>query len=285
MTDSSAGRTLTIPTKAEVVEWQQRSGVGPKRSLGQNFVIDPNTIHRIVRTAEVGPGDVVLEVGPGLGSLTAALIEQGAAVVAIEKDAALAERLVGFEAPMLEVVEADVLAVDLAELLARLHPGEAVRLVANLPYNVATKILLGVLESCPAVTGGVVMVQKEVAERLVARPGGRMVGIPSLVADYWASLSMEGLVAPEVFLPRPRVTSALVRFDRRAAPRVRCVDPERMWAFVRQAFGQRRKMIRRSLSHLPEGTFAAAGLSGQERPEQLELEQWAQLADAAVPHG
>lgn len=255
-----------------------RHGLAPKRSLGQNFVVDPNTVRRIARLAGVGPGDHVVEVGAGLGALTLALAETGAAVTAVEVDGhlvpVLEEVLAGTGA---RVVHADAMAVDWGELLAG-----AARwaLVANLPYNVATPLVLDVLDQVPAVDRLLVMVQSEVADRLAAAPGEPAYGIPSVKVAYWATAQVVGRVPPTVFLPRPRVDSALVRITRRPAPATPA-DPARLFTLVRAGFGQRRKMLRRSLAGLVDaGGFAAAGVDPGARAEDLSVEEWGRLASA-----
>ena len=210
----------------EIAELLERHGLDARRSLGQNFVADPNTVVRIARLADVGPGEHVVEIGPGLGSLTLALVDTGARVLAVEKDAALVpvlhEVLAEHGAADVRVVEADALEVDWDELLGG---AASWALVANLPYNVAVPIIMSVLERAPMVRRLVVMVQKEVAERLVASPGGRTVGIPSMRVAWYAEAELLGTVPPEVFVPRPRVTSALVGMTRREPP-TRALGPD-----------------------------------------------------------
>jgi 16S rRNA (adenine1518-N6/adenine1519-N6)-dimethyltransferase len=265
-------------------------GLRPSRALGQHFVADPNTVRRVVRLSGVGPGSAVVEVGAGLGSLTLALADAGAAVVAIEVDRALAAVLRGVVAARpVRVVEADALGVDWQELLAAPPPGHGERpvawsLVANLPYNVATPMVVGVLERAPEVRRMLVMVQREVGERLAAGPGDPAYGAVSVKVAYWAVASVVGRVPPTVFVPRPKVESALVRIDRRPSPAVAAstVGYERLFGVVRAGFAQRRKMVRRSLAGVvaPEA-FAIAGVAPQARAEELDVEQWASLA--AVP--
>lgn len=271
---------MLTPTQAR--DLLDRHGVSPSRALGQNFVVDPNTVRRIARLSGVGPGDRVVEVGPGLGSLTLALVETGAAVTAVEVDRhllpVLEEVLEGTGA---RVVHADAMKVDWADLLG---DGPWV-LVANLPYNVATPLVLDVLEHVPAVQRLLVMVQREVAERMAAAAGSGTYGIPSVVVAYRATCRVVGRVGPDVFLPRPKVESALVELTRLASPAVDA-DPVLMFRLVRTAFGQRRKMLRRSLSEMvPTAAFAASGIAPESRPEELGIEAWARLADAVAAHG
>lgn len=258
-----------------------RHGLGARRSLGQNFVVDPQMIERIVTLARIGEGDHVVEVGPGLGSLTTGLTAVGAEVVALEKDTsllpALEEVLSGDRRDAVRVVEGDALTVDWAELLAG-HDDWV--MVANLPYNVAVPIVLSVLAGAPMVRRALVMVQREVAERLVATAGGRTVGIPSIKVAWYASARIVATVPPEVFVPRPRVTSALVELERRPPPCVE-VPPDEVFELVDRAYRQRRKMLRSTLGdRVDAATFGRAGVDPTERPEELDVGRWAALAGA-----
>ncbi|MEJ7844497.1 MAG: 16S rRNA (adenine(1518)-N(6)/adenine(1519)-N(6))-dimethyltransferase RsmA [Acidimicrobiales bacterium] len=269
-------------TRTEVAELLERHGLEPSRALGQNFVVDPNTVRRIARLAGVGPGDRVVEIGAGLGSLTLALAETGADVVAVEIDRYVLPALravVAERAPGVRVVEGDAMALDWDAVLAP-APG-AWSLVANLPYNVATPLVLDVLDDVPAVGSLFVMVQREAGERLAAGPGSRAYGIPSVKVAYHATAEVTGIVAPTVFVPRPRVESALVRIVRRPAP-APAADPDRLFALVRAGFGQRRKMLRRALAgQVSTEQFAAAGVRPEARAEQLAIDDWGRLAVAA----
>jgi 16S rRNA (adenine1518-N6/adenine1519-N6)-dimethyltransferase len=271
--------TLTRP---EVQRLLADHGLRPSRALGQNFVVDPNTVRRIVRLAGVGDGTPVVEVGAGLGSLTLALAEVGARVVAVEVDRGLVPvlREVVADQPV-TVVEADALEVDWAELLGPAGDAGRWSLVANLPYNVATPLVVRVLEQAPQVGSLLVMVQREVGERLAARPGQAAYGAVSVVVDYWADASVVGRVPPTVFVPRPNVESALVRIDRRPVLAVPAtvVTYDRLRQVVRAGFAQRRKMLRRSLAGVvPAAAFAAAGVAPEARAEELDVEQWGRLA-------
>jgi 16S rRNA (adenine1518-N6/adenine1519-N6)-dimethyltransferase len=262
---------------SEIHELLERHGLDARRSLGQNFVTDPGVVRRIARLAGVGPGDRVVEVGPGLGSLTLALAETGARVVVVEKDRrllpVLREVLGRVEGPVPEVVEADALELDWAGLL----DGGPWVLVANLPYNVAVPIILGVLGGAPMVERLVVMVQREVADRLCATPGGRTIGVPTVKVAWYASARMIMSVAPEVFTPRPRVQSAVVEITRRPEPPAG--DRERAFALVERAYQQRRKMLRTSLATMADQPqLVAAGIAPTARPEELDVAQWAALA-------
>ncbi len=255
--------------------------LSPRRALGQNFVVDANTVRRIARLADVGPGDRVVEIGAGLGSLTLALVETGAEITAIEIDRDLVPVLrEQVEAHGVRVVEADAATVDWDELVSGSGPWH---LVANLPYNVATPLILDLLRHVDALADFLVMVQREAGERLVAQPGTRAAGIPSIVVAYHARGEIVGRVPPTVFHPRPRVESVLVRLRRRPRPPVD-VPLDEIERLARRAFGQRRKMLRRSLAGLVDAAqFETAGVAPSARPEQLSLEQWASLARAVRP--
>ncbi len=263
---------------AEIEGLLARHGLDAQRALGQNFVVDPDTVARIARLAGVGGGDRVVEIGPGLGSLTLALAETGSSVLAIEKDTALVpvlrEVLDQQGASGVEVVQADAMHVDWPTLLG----DDSWSLVANLPYNVAVPLIMAVLERAPMVTRMVVMVQKEVAERLVAGPGGRTVGIPSMRVAWYARAELLGTVPPEVFIPRPRVMSALVGLTRRPPPTLE-VDPDEVFPLVGDAYRQRRKMLRSTIGRrLQPEVFERAGIDPTDRPEQLDVADWARLA-------
>jgi 16S rRNA (adenine1518-N6/adenine1519-N6)-dimethyltransferase len=258
-------------------------GLRPSRSLGQHFVIDPNTVRRIVRLAEVGPEDRVLEIGAGLGSLTVALAETGARVTAVEVDARLIpvlEAVLG--AVPVQVVQGDALQMDWPGLLGP-EPGWV--LVSNLPYNIATPLVAKLLDEVPTVVRMIVMVQREVGERLVARPDGRDYGAVSVKVAYWAEASLVGRVPASVFLPRPKVESVLVLIRRRPVP---AVDPEKvpadaLFRLVRAGFEKRRKMLRRSLAGLvPPGAFEAAEVRPESRAENLDVYAWGRLAAAVI---
>ena len=252
--------------------------LAPSRALGQNFVADPNTVRRIAALAEVGPGDRVVEVGAGLGSLTLALAETGAEVTAIETDRHLLpvlEQVV--EHAGVRVVHGDARRLDWDALLAA---SDRWHLVANLPYNIATPLVLDLLEGAPAIERMLVMVQREVGERLAARVGDAGYGIPSVKVAWWADARVVGRVPATVFVPQPRVESALVRLVRHESPPVG-VDAARATVFrlVDAGFGQRRKMLRRSLAGLVDSAgFVAAGVRPEARAEELGLADWARLA-------
>jgi 16S rRNA (adenine1518-N6/adenine1519-N6)-dimethyltransferase len=271
-------------TRRQVRELLAEHGLSPSRALGQNFVADPNTVRRIANLAGVGPGDRVVEIGAGLGSLTVALAETGADVTAVELDRHLLPVLRSVVEPLgVRVVEGDAMSLDWGRVLG----GEAAgagqgpwSLVANLPYNVATPLVLDLLAHVPEIDRMLVLVQREVGERLAARPGSKAYGIPSVKVAYWADAEVVGRVPPTVFVPQPRVESALVRLRRLAHPRVDA-DPESLFRLVEAGFGQRRKMLRRSLASLVEpSAFERAGVRPEARAEELGLHDWARLADA-----
>lgn len=258
-------------------------GLSPSRALGQNFVVDPNTVRRIARLAGVATGDHVVEIGAGVGCLTLALAETGAHVTAVELDrglqGVLAEVLDGTG---VELIAGDARTLDWPRVLAAAPDWS---LVANLPYNIATPLVCDLLADVPTITKMVVMVQREVADRLVAPPGSRTYGIPSVKVAFHADARIVATIGPDVFLPRPRVDSAVVEIIRRATGGVTAgVDFADVATLVEAAFGQRRKMLRRSLADLvsPE-MFTTAGIDPSERPEMLGLDAWVALTRAWRP--
>ncbi|MFC0029053.1 16S rRNA (adenine(1518)-N(6)/adenine(1519)-N(6))-dimethyltransferase RsmA [Micromonospora chaiyaphumensis] len=274
---------------AEIRELAARLGVTPTKKLGQNFVHDPNTVRRIVTTAGLAPDDVALEVGPGLGSLTLALLPVAAHVHAVELDRALAAalpetaaRFAGPDAARLTVHPADALRVTAAELA---DPAPTA-LVANLPYNVAVPVVLHLLAELPTLRHGLVMVQKEVADRLVAGPGSKVYGVPSVKLAWYARSRAAGKVPPNVFWPVPNVDSGLVAFTRREPPRAD-VPREAVFAVVDAAFAQRRKTLRAALAGWAGGAdraaaaLTAAGVDPGARGESLTVEQFAAVAASA----
>jgi len=262
----------------------------PSRALGQNFLADPNTARRIVRLAGVGPGDRVLEVGPGIGSLTVALAEAvspSGEVLALELDRHLLPVLSEVVADLpVRVEHGDALTADYGRLLGSGGPsGGRWTMVSNLPYNVATPLMAHLLDEVPALGVLSVMVQKEVAERLAAPPGTRACGAISVKVAYHATAAIVGVVPPTVFVPRPKVDSAIVRFERRPAPPVDVPSPDGLFALARAGFAQRRKTLRQALRPLlgtrVEAVLAEAGIASMARAETLTLQQWGALARAA----
>ena len=276
---------MTLLTPATVQALLAEHGLRPKKSLGQHFLADPNTARRIVRLAEVVPGDRVLEIGPGLGSLTFALLEAGARVLAVEIDARLAAVLedeLRDQPGDARVVVADAAAVPIGRLLDDDGPWVC---VSNLPYNVAVPVVVRVLEGAPTVARLLVMVQREVGERLAAGPGDEQYGAVSVKVAYHAEADVAGVVPPSVFVPRPKVESVLVRLVRRAAPPVTVESETVLFDLVRAGFAQRRKMLRRSLQPVlgarAEAVLGAAGVAPTARAEALGLDEWAAVAQSA----
>jgi len=291
----------------EITELLERYGLTARKALGQNFVADPNTVMKIARLAQVGPGDRVVEIGPGLGSLTLALADTGAHVLAVEKDETLlpvlSDVLNLYGAKEVQVVQADALTVNWPKLLSsadsssdqavadREDTGDTEEtgetqwtLVANLPYNTAVALIMGVLADAPMVQRMVVMVQSEVADRLIAGPGGRTIGIPSIRLAWFAQAELLATVPPEVFIPRPRVTSALVGITRREPPST-IVSESELMALVARAYSQRRKMLRSTLGKaVSAAAFEEAGIAGISRPEELDVVAWARLTEAVNAH-
>ena len=262
---------------ADVRRLLDQHGLAPSRARGQNFVVDPNTVRRIARLAGVGPGDRVVEIGAGLGSLTLALAETGASVTAVEVDHGLVPVLRTVVEPAgVTVVEGDALRLDWTGLLG----DQSWALVANLPYNVATPLVADLLDGVAAIHRMLIMVQREVGERLAAGPGDEAYGAVSVKVAYWAVAKVVGRVPPTVVHPVPNVESALVRIERRNEPAVGPdVDPKWLFRLVSAGFGQRRKMLRRSLASLvPPEAFAAAGVRPEARAEELSVEDWGRLA-------
>jgi 16S rRNA (adenine1518-N6/adenine1519-N6)-dimethyltransferase len=263
----------------------ERWGIRPTKQWGQNFVVDANTVRRIVRRAGVRDGDVVLEVGPGLGSLTLGLLAAGAHVIAVEIDPVLAEalpdtvsRLQPNRSDRLDVIAGDALRVCEAT-----RPPDA--LVANLPYNVAVPVVLHLLEVFPSLRNGLVMVQSEVADRLVAPPGSRTYGVPSVKLAWYASAERAGAVPASVFWPVPRVESGLVAFTRHDPPPSSASRAE-VFAVVDSAFAQRRKTLRAALAGWAgsaaeaERILVAAGVDPGARGESLDVAAFARIASA-----
>ncbi|MDO4919624.1 16S rRNA (adenine(1518)-N(6)/adenine(1519)-N(6))-dimethyltransferase RsmA [Kocuria sp.] len=286
MTEHSTAGPLLGP--AEIRDLAQTAGIRPTKTLGQNFVIDPNTIRRIVAEARLSPEEHVLEVGPGLGSLTLGLLAAASSVTAVEIDPPLARQLPETVARFfpdavsrLRVVEGD------AARVRELPEGTApTALVANLPYNVAVPVLLNILEAFPTIRHGLVMVQEEVADRLAAGPGSRVYGVPSVKASWYASVGKAGVIGKNVFWPAPKIASGLVRFERREPP-----VPESLrlptFAVVDAAFAQRRKTLRAALSGWAgsgaraEVILRAAGIDPAQRGEKLAVADFARIAEAA----
>lgn len=266
------GRHLT---RARVRQLLDEHDLAPSRALGQNFLCDGGTVDKIIRLAGVKAGDRVIEIGAGLGSLTVGLGNAGAKVLALEIDRFLIPALT-------EVVsghDVEIHAVDARLFDWERHlQGESWAVVANLPYNIATPLLLDLLATRPELTRYLVTVQREAGERLAASPGTRVYGIPSVLAAYWATVRLVGTVKAELFLPRPNVESVLVELVRRPEPAADAPF-ERVAALVRAGFGQRRKMLRRSLADLVTiEQLERAGIAPTARAEEIDIVGWGELA-------
>lgn len=266
----------------EIRELAAKLDIKPTKKLGQNFVVDANTCRKIVKLADVTSADIALEIGPGLGSLTLALLEVSKSVIAIEIDQRLAQQLPitvaarGIDSNKLTVLTQDAMQV------VKLDKDPDV-LVANLPYNVSVPVLLNLLELFPSIKRGVVMVQSEVAERLVAKADSKEYGSPTVKGNWWADLTWAGSVGRSVFWPVPNVDSALVRFDRHA-PIGSEAERVKTFKVIDHAFAKRRKMMRSALSELFGGSSLAqaalirAGIDPTIRGEALTVEQFGQIA-------
>jgi 16S rRNA (adenine1518-N6/adenine1519-N6)-dimethyltransferase len=276
---------MTLLGAAQIRELAAALDLKPSKSLGQNFVIDSNVCTKIVRTAAVGPTDIALEIGPGLGSLTLALLESAASVVAVEIDSRLAGQLPitvasHFQHPEnLTVLNQDALTIQTL-------PVDPTVLVANLPYNVSVPVLLHLLEKFESLRTGVVMVQAEVADRLAAKPGTKDYGIPSVKAAWWADVKGAGSVSRSVFWPAPNVDSKLVSFTRRQTPGDEVLR-RKVFTIIDAAFAQRRKMLRSALSGLYGSSSAAeeilmrAKIDPTLRGEALEISGFCAIAAVA----
>ena len=267
---------------AEIRDLAALLDIQPTKKLGQNFVVDGNTVRKIVRTAGVERGDEVLEVGPGLGSLTLGLLEAGARVTAVEIDGRLAAQLPITVAELIPDAALTVLHED-ALRVSEASAGSPARLVANLPYNVSVPVILHLLETVPSLETALVMVQAEVGERIAAAPGSKVYGSPSVKAAWWGRWSTAGKVSRQVFWPVPNVDSILVSFERGALPGTE-EERVRTFALVNAAFGQRRKMLRQALAELFDGSAAAsarleaAGVDPTRRGEQLTVADFLAIA-------
>lgn len=252
-----------------------------KKSLGQHFLSDPGILRRIVIAAGVRNEERVLEIGPGPGGLTRALVDAGARVWAIETDRRMIEHLEALRLPALKIIHGDALRVDYQTLA--LDAGGRLRLVANLPYNISGPLLARLLRNREAFVSMTVMLQREVAERLLASPGTRARGGLSVMAQCFCRVRPLMRVAPGSFQPRPKVESQVVRLDVRETLPAPIIDEEALWGAVRTGFSHRRKMIRNALRGLGpdlDRALRVAGLSGSERPEALEVSEWIALANA-----
>ena len=276
---------MSLLGAAEIRELAEALDLKPSKSLGQNFVHDGNTCRKIVRTAGVTAEDIALEIGPGLGSLTLAMMEQAAHVVVVEIDKRLADQLPitvakhADDPSKLTVINRDALQIDSL-------PVDPTVLIANLPYNVSVPVFLHMLEIFPTLRTGVVMVQAEVADRLAGSPGTKEYGVPSVKAAWWAEVKGAGSVSRSVFWPAPNVDSKLVSFTRRATPGDEILR-KKTFAIIDGAFAQRRKMLRSALSSLYGSSSAAeeilqrAGIDPTLRGEALEISSFCAIAAVA----
>ncbi|MDP1719923.1 MAG: 16S rRNA (adenine(1518)-N(6)/adenine(1519)-N(6))-dimethyltransferase RsmA [Candidatus Nanopelagicaceae bacterium] len=275
---------MSLLGAAEIRALAAELDLKPAKSLGQNFVIDSNICRKIVRLAGVTSADVALEIGPGLGSLTLALLEEAAAVIAIEIDARLAQQLPITVAAHSER-SADLTVINKDALQVNELPNRPTVLVANLPYNISVPVLLHYLERFPTLRSGIVMVQAEVADRLAAKPGSKDYGIPSVKAAWWAKMSLAGTVSRSVFWPAPNVDSKLVSFVRHETPADEKLRPI-VFTAIDSAFSQRRKMLRSVLkgwlgtSATVESVLATAGIDPTLRGEALEIGHYCEIARA-----
>lgn len=288
--DPAAGATPegALLGPAEIRELAQRLEIRPTKQWGQNFVVDPNTVRKIVRVSGVGPTDNVVEVGPGLGSLTLALLPVVAHLTAVEVDPRLAgeleatvARLQPENAAKLRLVAADALTV------TKLPKPQPTALVANLPYNISVPVVLSFLERFPSIERVLVMVQLEVAERLAAKPGSKTYGVPSVKAAWYADVELAGRVGRNVFWPAPNVDSGLVSLIRRPPPET-TASREEVFRCIDAAFLQRRKSLRQALASwagspaAAEAALVAAGIDPRARGEQLDIAAFARIAAARI---
>lgn len=281
--------SVTLLDPRTIRQLAEQLGLRPTKQRGQNFVHDANTVRRIVAAAGIGPDDVVLEIGPGLGSLTLGLLDAAGSVIAIEIEASLAQQLpltvaqrAGDRSDALRVIEADALKVD---VLADPQP---TAVVANLPYNVSVPVLLHLLTRFPTIRHGLVMVQSEVADRLVADPGSKVYGVPSAKLAWFASSSRIGSVPPTVFWPVPNVDSGLVAVTRHEPPSTTATRGQ-VFSVIDAAFAQRRKMLRSALAGLfgsseaAEQALGRAGVAATARGEVLAIEDFVRIAEQLAP--
>lgn len=261
-----------------------------RKQFGQNFLVDLHVLDKILRAADIGPEDICIEIGPGIGSLTQALAEQAGRVIAVEIDTRLIpileENLAAYD--NIAIVQADFMELALPDFLREQGVDRPVKVVANLPYYITTPLIMRLFESGIPLDSVTVMVQEEVARRMQAGPGTKDYGALSMAVQYYAEPSIKAFVPPNCFIPRPGVGSAVILLKRRPEPRVAVQDPAQMFAMIRAGFGQRRKTLVNSLSGSPElsltkeeaqNLLLGAGLSPQVRGEALTLEQFAELSD------
>lgn len=280
--------TLGIPQNTIAV--LQKYQFHFQKKYGQNFLIDTVVLERIIKAAQIGPEDCVLEIGPGIGTMTQYLAENAGKVIAVEIDKALIPILGETLAPYgnVTVLQGDILKVDIRELAEKYHAGKPLKVVANLPYYITTPIVMGLLEENVSVESITVMVQKEVAERMQAEPGTKNYGALSLAVQYYAAPEIVANVPPNCFIPRPAVGSAVVKLECFEKPSVEVQDEKFMFSLIRAAFNQRRKMLVNALSGGGESALSKEkviealkklGISETIRGEKLSLSEFAKLAD------
>lgn len=270
---------MTLLGATEIRELAAKLDLNPSKGLGQNFVIDGNTCQKIVRQVEITEGDVALEIGPGLGSLTLAILESGAPLIAVEIDKRLATQLP--ETVKAHNSKADLTVINQDALTVTELPKDPTVLVANLPYNVSVPVILNLLERFPSLREGVVMVQAEVADRLAAKPGSKDYGVPSLKGAWWADLYLAGTISRNIFWPVPNVDSKLVYFKRHEPLGDEALRL-RVFALIDAAFSQRRKMIRSAMSSVLGNDAAeiisSAGIDPTLRGEALDIAAYCEIA-------
>lgn len=278
---------LPLLGATEIRRLADELGIRPTKTLGQNFVIDGNTIRRIVAAADLDPGQTVLEVGPGLGSLTLGILDAAAKVVAVEIDPPLARRLPETVAEFRPGREADLTVILSDALKVTELPNEPTALVANLPYNVAVPVVLHLLEHFPSIRHGLVMVQDEVADRMSAVPGSKIYGVPSVKGAWYGTMRKAGVIGMNVFWPAPKIHSGLVSFTR-DAKRGDAPPRTEVFAVIDAAFAQRRKTLRAALSGWAgsgaraEAILNRAGIDPRERGEKLDIDGFIAIARAAA---
>lgn len=285
-----------LGTPQKTIEIIQKHNFTFQKKFGQNFLIDPHVLDKIVRAAGVAGDDCVLEIGPGIGTMTQYLAERARHVVAVEIDRnlipILAETLEGYD--NITILNDDILKVDINELARVYNQSRLLKVVANLPYYITTPIIMGLFESQVPVDNITVMVQKEVADRMQAGPGSKDYGALSLAVGYYAKPYIAANVPPNCFMPRPNVGSAVIRLTRHQKPPVEVKDPGLMFRLIRASFNQRRKTLQNGLNNSPEVPFSkemigaaieSLGLPPSVRGETLTLEQFAGLSDYFAEHG
>ena len=274
-------------TRTEVKNLLLKYEIHPKKSLGQNFVVEPNTIRQIIKLADLGPADFVIEVGPGLGSLTLALLESCEHVTAVEVDDVLVNILKEVTGEQTEnklrIIHEDVMKLNLKQVLE--ERSNHWNLVANLPYNIAVPMICDFLEKAPLISKMTVMVQREVAERMIAKVGDKAYGLPSVKIEYFAEAKIIADIPPTVFIPKPRVESSIVQIVRRDNTII-SEDYEMLFSLIKSAFRHRRKMLRSSLKGiLSTDDFTATEIDPTKRAENLTLKEWELLTKQIVSRG